>query len=300
LPRFVSAGEALTDFIRLDTERWLARTGGAPWNVARAMRALGVASGFAGSVSQDVFGDELLKASRDAGLDMRFTQQVAKPPLLAMVHETAPPQYFFVGTDSADLAFDPTKLPTGWLNAVEWLHVGSISLTREPLRRTLLDLIDAVKRQGKRVSFDPNYRILMKQGYADTLRYVAERADLIKVSDEDLHGLFGTTDVAAGLAQMRAINAAAPILLTRGAAGAELHVGTTVLRRAPPRIDVIDSVGAGDASAAGFLFSLMTHARDDWRTHLDYAVCSGAAACLHRGAVPPTLAAVDALRVQSI
>ena len=96
-PRFVSAGEALTDFIRVGPDRWLSRPGGADWNVARVVATLGLPSAFAGSVSLDRFGDELIALSEAAGLDMRFTQRYAKPPLLAMVHETAPPQYFFIG-----------------------------------------------------------------------------------------------------------------------------------------------------------------------------------------------------------
>ena len=58
-PRFVSAGEALTDFIRREDGTWLARAGGAPWNVARVMAGFGIPSAFAGSVSRDNFGDEL-------------------------------------------------------------------------------------------------------------------------------------------------------------------------------------------------------------------------------------------------
>ncbi len=87
-PRFVSAGEALTDFIRVGPDRWLSRPGGADWNVARVVATLGLPSAFAGSISLDRFGDELAALSEAAGLDMRFTQRYAKPPLLAMVHET--------------------------------------------------------------------------------------------------------------------------------------------------------------------------------------------------------------------
>ncbi|HEY5929314.1 MAG TPA: carbohydrate kinase, partial [Burkholderiales bacterium] len=36
-PRFVSAGEALTDFIRTGTDTWISRAGGADWNVARVV-----------------------------------------------------------------------------------------------------------------------------------------------------------------------------------------------------------------------------------------------------------------------
>jgi len=289
----VSAGEALTDFIRVDPQRWLSRPGGADWNVARVVAVLGVPSAFAGSVSVDLFGDELAALSEAAALDLRFLQRYAKPPLLAMVHETAPPQYFFIGQDSADLAFEPRALPAGWLDHAEWVHFGCISLTRDPLRQKLLHLLDEVKAAGKRVSYDPNFRNVMTAAYDDTLRYVAARADLIKVSDEDLTGLFRTQSAAEGLGRLRAINAYAPILLTRGAEGAELHFGGDVLKQSPPNIAVVDTVGAGDAAVGGLLYSLMQQPSADWAVHLRFAVATGAAACLQAGATPPTLASVE-------
>jgi fructokinase len=254
---------------------------------------LGVPTGFAGSFSLDRLGDDLAGLSESAGLDMRFTQRYNKPPLLAMVHETSPPQYFFVGEDSADLAFDPKLLPAGWLNAVEWVHFGCISLVRDPLRTKLLGLLDQVKAAGKRVSFDPNFRNIMTAAYDDTLRYVGTRADVLKVSDEDLIGLFRTDDPAEGFARLRAINAAAPILLTRGAEGAELHLAGRVLTQRPPAIDVVDTVGAGDASIGGLLYSLMSAPDAGWDTHLRFSVAAGAAACLRAGATPPTRELVE-------
>ena len=87
-PLFVAAGEALTDMIVADggATRWHSQVGGSTWNVARAMARLGVATGFAGAVSRDVFGDQLWQASQDAGLDLRLLQRVDKSPLLAIVH----------------------------------------------------------------------------------------------------------------------------------------------------------------------------------------------------------------------
>src|SRR5881275_633848 len=107
-PLFVAAGEALTDMIVDDpaATRWVSKVGGSTWNVARAMARLNVATGFAGAVSRDVFGDQLWQASEAANLDLRFLQRVDKSPLLAIVHRLDPPSYFFVGDDSADLHFD--------------------------------------------------------------------------------------------------------------------------------------------------------------------------------------------------
>src|SRR5919197_3285769 len=142
--RFVVFGEALTDFIREEDGRWRAVPGGSPWNVARAAARLGVTTGYAGAVSRDLFGDELLRLTREAGLDLRFTQQVDRSPLLAMVVSRDPPRYFFVGDDSADLHFDLAALPASWLHDADVVHFGSLSLAREPHAARLVDLAERV------------------------------------------------------------------------------------------------------------------------------------------------------------
>ena len=294
-PRFVSAGEALTDLIRQADGCWLARAGGAPWNVARVMAGFGISSAFAGSVSRDNFGDEIAALSREAGLDTRFLQQHDKASLLAIVHETSPPQYYFIGSDSADLAFDPQQLPRDWVRSVEWVHCGGISLAREPLSSRLIGLLEGAKAAGARVSFDPNFRNLMTPAYDKTLARVARLADVIKVSDEDLGGLFRTRDLDGALAQLKALNPQAIVLLTRGADGAQLHANGKCLHQASPRIEISDTVGAGDASVGGLLWSFMNHQDADHAVHLRYAVAAGSAACMQSGAAPPPLTTVEAV-----
>ena len=292
-PRFVSAGEALTDLIRQADGYWLARAGGAPWNVARVVAGFGISSAFAGSVSRDNFGDEIAALTRAAGLDMRFLQQHDKSSLLAIVHETSPPRYYFIGADSADLAFDPQLLPRDWIRSVEWVHCGGISLAREPLCSRLIGLLEAAKALGARVSFDPNFRNLMTPAYDATLARVARLADVIKVSDEDLRGLFRTRDPQSALAQLKALNPQAAILLTLGAEGAQLHAHGKRLYQVSPPVEIADSVGAGDASIGGLLYSLMNRPDAGWPAHLRRAVAAGTAACLQPGAAPPALATVE-------
>jgi fructokinase len=296
-PRFVSVGEALTDFIRTDTDRWLSRPGGAPWNVARVVAKLGISSAFAGSVSCDPLGDELYDLSAQAKLDLRFLQRYAASPLLAMVHESSPPKYSFIGSHSADLCFDSTQLPPNWISHVDWIHCGGISLAREPLADQLVSLIESVKRAGRRVSFDPNMRNAMGPAYRPVFNRVAALADLLKVSDEDLRALFKDASDCDAVRQLRALNPRAPILLTRGAQGAELFVAGTSFLQPAPSIQVVDSVGAGDASVGGLLYSLMQHPDKSWHDHLRFGVAAASAACLAPGATPPALDLVEQVLV---
>lgn len=288
LPSFIAFGEALTDMLRTDADTWRSVPGGAPWNVAQIMARFGIASAFGGAISQDCFGDRLWQASAQAGLDLRFLQRVSKSPLLAMVYETEPPSYFFVGNDSADLHFDVGNLPQGWEAAVRWAHFGGISLARQPLAERLVQLAERLSTRGIKISYDPNFRNAMDKSYDAILARMVAIADLIKVSEEDVCGLFRTPDAPAALLQLRAMRPAATILYTRGAQGARLHIGDHTWHATPPRITVVDSVGAGDCSLAGFLSSALHQPHAAWDTHLRAAVAAGAGACLAAGATPPS------------
>jgi len=296
-PLFVAAGEALTDMIVQDPAQthWRSQVGGSTWNVARAMAKLDVPTAFAGAISRDVFGDALWQASEAARLDLRFLQRYDHSPLLAIVHRTDPPAYFFVGDDSADLQFDAAQLPQGWIAQCRWAHFGGISLARRPLADKLVALAEQLKLKGVRISYDPNYRVLMDESYDATLRRMTEIADVVKVSEEDLAGLFRSDDIDTAFATLRGWNSGATYLYTKGGAGASLHIGADAWHLPAPKIAVVDTVGAGDASIAALAWSMMHRADAEPLRHLRFSVAAGAAACLAAGASPPSLQAIEAL-----
>ncbi|KRC02963.1 carbohydrate kinase [Duganella sp. Root198D2] len=294
-PLMLCAGEALTDMIHQGDERWVSRVGGSVWNVARALAVLGERTAFAGAISRDRFGDALWAASEAVGLDLRLLQRVERSPLLAIVEQGEPPRYFFIGDDSADLHFDPATLPEYWSRDLRWAHFGGISLAREPLASNLVALAEKLKAQGVAISYDPNYRNLMDERYAPTLRSMAELADVIKVSDDDLRGLVPGVALDAALQQLRAAAPSAFCLLTRGGQGASLFHGEQRADARAPAVAVIDTVGAGDASVAGLLHSFARHPGRSLQSHLHAALAAGSAACLQSGATPPPPAAMQQL-----
>lgn len=296
LPLIVSAGEALTDLVTAGDNVWQAHPGGAGWNVARACARLGIPSAFAGAVGEDNFGEELTQASEAAGLDLRFLQHVPQPTLLAVVYRLTPPAYRFLGENSADLHFDPARLPEGWMQAARWLHVGGISLSRWPLADTLLKLIEAAQAAGVQISFDPNARLTHRHpDYPAVFERVIRRADLLKFSDEDLNFFFPSLSEEDALRHLRGLNAHCPIVVTRGAAGATLYqpAGRADLPAVP--VAVADTVGAGDALCAGLLVSATEHPQALWTDHLRLGLRAAAAACARPGAYAPTRADLEAL-----
>ena len=295
LPRFVSFGEALTDLVRTAPDQWHSVAGGSCWNVARAAAALGIPTGWGGAVSDDLFGREIVEKSRAAGLDLRFLQVTNHPPLIAVVHQTEPPQYFFLGNGTADLAFDESRLPEGWLDACEIAHFGCISLVRQPLGARLVALAGHAKAHGVKISFDPNCRNLMGPDYPALFERMAALADVVKLSDEDLAQIYPDMPARAGIARVRALAPDASIIHTHGADGLTLHAGATTLAQRAVPVAVADTVGAGDACLGGFIASLLSAPDAPPATHLRFAAATAAAACTKRGAHAPGRDEVEAV-----
>lgn len=293
LPRIVVFGEALTDIVQGTPGQWRGYPGGAPWNVARTLSKLGLSCGFAGSISQDSLGDEIARQSELAGLDMRFIQRVDADPLVAIVASSHPPRYFFAG--EADLRFDPLQLPEGWLHAAQLCHFSCISLARQPLGERLVAVAKQCREAGKHISYDPNWRNLMDRHYREqTFPAMVALADTIKLSDEDLRQIYPGLTEAQALDELRSMNPAAQVLFTRGEHGMVLHTHGRQYKQAAIAIKVVDTVGAGDASMAGWLASQLL-GLDDPQQRLRFSAACASASCQHAGAHAPDLAELQAL-----
>ncbi|WBS00653.1 carbohydrate kinase [Pseudoduganella sp. SL102] len=295
-PRYVVFGEALTDMIRQDDGTWHSHPGGSCWNVARVGARLGLHTGYAGAVSNDAFGDEIAAASGQAGLDERFLQRADAPPFIAMVTSRHPPRYVFLGENSADLHFQPARLPEGWIEAADVIHLGSLSLARQPLAQRLVEQAVLARRAGRRIAFDPNFRNEMRDpAYRPVFQQVAAIASYIKVSDEDLEGLFPGRSPGDALAELRALAPDAEILLTRGADGLTLISGEAVLEAPARRVAVVDTVGCGDASMAGWISGMLLHPDLPAPRQLARIAAVAAVAAMHAGPYAPSAQEADAL-----
>lgn len=301
LPRYVVFGEALTDMIRQPDGRWVDRPGGSCWNVARVGARLGVSTGCATSVSRDYFGDVIVQASADAGLDLRYLQPLERSPLLAMVTSTHPPQYRFVGDDSADLHFDAGALPQGWLEAAEVLHFGGISLARLPAAERLAGIAAEAAAAGRAIAFDPNIRISMREpSYRARYERLLRIARYIKVSDDDLAALYPGQSAEAALAEIRAAAPQASLMFTRGAQGLTLLHAGEVVECPAFAVEVVDTVGCGDAAMGCWMATLLQDPGASLDTQARRAAAAAAVAAGHEGAWAPLEHEVQTMLQQGV
>ena len=260
---YLVCGEALFDFFsendangRASEVNFKAVAGGSPFNVAVGLRRLGVDSALLAGLSTDYLGRRLLQVLQDEGVRLDYLLDFAAPTTLAMVAVGAngSPQYSFRGEGCADRQLKPEHLPTLG-SEVRGLHIGSFSLVVQPIADTLLALVR--RESGKRlISLDPNVR-LNPQPDIDLWRAriatLVELADLIKVSDEDLHLLYPGQDpaqVIEGWLQHRC----QLIFLTRGGEGASVFSRAHGSWSRPVcTVKIVDTVGAGDTFQAALI-----------------------------------------------
>ena len=175
-------------------------------------------------------------------------------PFNVAVGANGSPQYSFRGEGCADRQLQPEHLPTLGPE-VRGLHIGSFSLVVQPIADTLLALVR--RESGKRlISLDPNVRLNPEPDielWRARIATLVELADLIKVSDEDLHLLYPGQDpaqVIEGWLQHRC----QLVFLTRGGEGASVFSRTHGSWSAPAcGIKIADTVGAGDTFQAALI-----------------------------------------------
>jgi fructokinase len=253
-------GEALIDMLPRETSvgetAFAPYPGGAVFNTAIALGRLGVKAGFFCPLSDDLFGQRLRAALDGSGVDHSLSPAVDRPCTLAFVTLTnGQAQYAFYdsGTALRDMAL--AELPV-LDDSVRALFFGGISLVGEPCGAGFATLC---AHAGNRVvMLDPNIRpgfIRDEAAYRARLDAMLARADIVKVSDEDLRWLMGAGDVA-DLAGALRVRGPRVVIVTEGAEGARAFHAGGVAHAAANRVEVGDTVGAGDTFNAGFLAAL--------------------------------------------
>ncbi|MGN5239075.1 MULTISPECIES: PfkB family carbohydrate kinase [unclassified Rhodococcus (in: high G+C Gram-positive bacteria)] len=301
--RALIVGEALVDIVRRGDDAPVEHVGGSPLNVAVGLGRLDRDVRLATSLGTDERGTRIARHLDSSG--------VALTPGSVTAERTATASAT-IGRDNAatyefDIAWDP-ELPVPSPDAV-LVHTGSIATVLEPGCDAVAELIEQQSRIST-VSFDPNVRPALiadeTRGRRRIARLVA-LSDVVKVSDEDLMWIEPgrePLDIARDWLSL----GPALVAVTRGASGAVAVCRAGVVEVPAKKVEVVDTVGAGDAFTVGLLDALWTlgllgaHRREALRMigvdDLDFvlrtAAVSSALTVARPGADLPTKAQRDA------
>ena len=297
-------GEALIDMVADQDGRITARPGGGPFNTARTIGRLGLSPAFLGRLSADRFG-RLLRASLEAdGVTPAVTGPTDAPTTLAVVDvdPAGSPRYRFYLDGTSAPALEYPALAGALPGGVTALYAGGLALVMEPIATSIDRLIASDLPPGALLMIDPNCRpevITDRRGYLARLSRILRRADVAKVSAEDLDYLAPGTPAAAAAAALLG-QGPALVLLTDGPQPARAFLPDEVISADVPAVIVADTVGAGDAFGGAFLAwwsgNELTradlHRPGPVREALQAAAEVASLTCTRVGAQPPWLAEV--------
>ena len=234
--------------------------GGGPANTAAALAALGTPTRFLARLADDVFGRAFRARMAASGADLTGCVTAGEAATLAVadLDDDGRADYSFHAEGTADWQWTAGELAAATDGPLSCLHTGSLALVREPGAAALEPLLEQIRPRAT-VSLDPNVRPLLvdPDRYRERLPHWCRSADLLRLSDEDLsHLLPGARPQEA--ARLLHGHGVPLVVVTLGGDGAFASLGGRPLRVRTPAVDVVDTVGAGDAFMAGFLHALHT------------------------------------------
>lgn len=259
----ICCGEALIDMIPEPTvggaTGYVPYSGGSVFNTAIAIGRLGGEAGFISGLSTDFFGEQLRSDLRGSGVDSSLAVISDRPTTLAFVKfSNGHASYAFFDENTAGRmlnAEDFGPVP----DTAEAMFFGGISLVNEPCG-SAYEALAGREAERRTIMLDPNIReafITDEPAYRQRLQGLFRIADIVKVSDHDLGWIFPSALTLQEKAQILLETGPAVVILTQGEKGA-----TAYMRDVDPitiegrRVEVADTVGAGDTFNAGFLTRL--------------------------------------------
>jgi fructokinase len=250
------AGEALIDIVVGASGSMRAVPGGAPFNVARTIARLGGECQFLGSLSEDPFGQRLRAALRRDGVRVVVEEPTAAPTAIAIaqIDEVGVADYRFYIEATAAAHLTPADVPGDLLHGSSALAIGGLGLVVEPIASTLRALV-ATRPPSLLTLLDPNCRpraVHDQIAYRMRINALAAAVDVVKVSSEDLAMLRPGEEVGAAARGVLALGPAA-VLVTDGPSPVRIITAAGERSVPVPPVQVLDTVGAGDAFVAACL-----------------------------------------------
>lgn len=267
----VALGELLIDF----TENGVsaqgnplleANPGGAPCNVLAMLNNLGKKTAFIGKVGADSFGRMLAKTVRESGTDVTnlvFDEKV--PTTLAFVHtkEDGDRDFSFYRNPGADMMLKKEEVMEDVIRGAKIFHFGTLSSTHAGVREATRYALRAAKGHGLLISFDPNLREPLWDSLEDAraeIEYGLSQCDILKISDNEMEFMTGTSDYTKGVEILRASYDIPLIFVTLGRDGSRAYYKDLMVEVTPfLQEHTIETTGAGDTFEGCALNYVLEH-----------------------------------------
>lgn len=274
VPIVACLGEVLIDFIAEEKEShgslasFRKYPGGAPANVAVGISRLGVNCGFIGKVGADTLGAFLKASLKKNGVNIEGLMDTKEAPTaLAFVSrsKTGERHFLFYRDPCADILLTEDDLHLDWLRRIKYLHVGGVSLTRNPSRQTTLRAIEIARKNGAVITLDPNLRLDLWSGGVHECRKILQKVlaktDIFLPSQHELLLIMDTKQLDDALSRTHELGPHT-ICLKCGGDGSRISTKTAKgqfdqFSQKALDVNVVDTTGAGDGFNAGLIAGLV-------------------------------------------
>jgi fructokinase len=284
-------GEVLVDLIG-DT----GVIGGGPENTAIALARLGHQVEFIDGISTDKWGQLAKQELEVDGVGLRFVNFSEKPTCQAIVtlDASGKADYEFVIDGTATFDFSRDWLPDPYKYKPVALHIGTLVTVVELAANVLFDWALEISELAP-VIFDPNIRPAVmadREKYRQQVEKWVSISSVVKVSDEDLNWLYPGEDHLE-IANRWIELGVAVVVITKGADGLVGITSHGVVSAPGVKVDVVDTIGAGDTVGAVITEAVKTIGLEQLHgfallVALEKAALAAAFTCTKKGAQPPT------------
>ena len=244
-------GEILADMIGEEKNGIITyerKAGGAPFNVACALKKFGAEVKFVGSVGDDLIGRFLINYAKDFGMDTTYIHQnTERNTTLAFVelNEDGERSFCFYRKNTAD--YYMPAVSDELIKSADIVCIGSLMLADPGCVEYALDIIGRAHSNGKTVAFDVNYRTDIyrdRESAVETYKKILAVADIVKFSEDEVETF--TEEYVDSLTDKL-------VLITLGKEGSEWRYKGKKNRISTITVKPVDTTGAGDAFFAGAL-----------------------------------------------
>ncbi len=269
-------GELLIDFISEGVSEkgnplFEANPGGAPCNVLAMLSKLGHETAFIGKVGNDFFGSMLAEKAAAQGSDLQGLQRDTKvPTTLAFVQKkpNGDRDFSFYRDPGADMMLTAAEVETcrELIASSRILHYGTLSQTSEGCFAATKLALEIAEEAGVIRSFDPNYREPLWESVEaakEKIRFGFAHCDVMKISDNEIELMTGTTDIDAGIRQIIDEFRIPLVFATMGRDGSRAYYkGMCVSHPGFPNPATIETTGAGDTFCGSMLHHVLKYGID--------------------------------------
>ena len=296
-------GEALIDMVQRDEDGanlFRSYNGGGIYNSAIALGRLGEKVGLFAGMSSDVFGQSLRAGLKASNVSEKFLRikDLHTTLAIAKVNAQGNAKYFFIDDASAGRWLEKRDMPK-LTKSIKAILFGGICLVPEPSGGTYEALMKKASKTQV-LALDPNIRppqIKDRKKHLARLNRMIAMLDILKISDEDVKWMTGSTDLAKA-AKSWLKKGAKVVAITRGGEGCSVFTKRFAFEAQAPEVKVADTVGAGDTFTAGFLRHLSMNGQltkkalavisdEDLKAAAFYAMKAAAVTVSRPGADPP-------------